>query len=361
VHETVLFTKPSIKYKQTAALTPSDAASSSRPVKHRYATMVAALGLACGVLASQVHAANAIEGLPTGPVKLAVGYAPGGASDLTARVFAEQVSKDTGVDILVENRPGASSRIANNYVNHAAPDGKTLLLVTSAAFTVHPSAYSHLDYDVDKDFRPIASLVDIPTAMVTSVDRPYSNLKEFEAWAKQHPDEATVGVATMGGYSHLGTIGVSKAMGVHFESVIYKGASPMLVDTASSRVAASADAVASMMPLYQGGKIKFLGLSGAERLPSLPDTPTAKEQGYPQFEMATSFYAIYAPAGVPDNVAAAWEKAFLQAAKSPELIKKLQENGLIVEPMDHQQLADRVQTQRDTWAPIIKEYNIKLD
>lgn len=345
----------------SARVEPTSAATLRSPGASRLRRTLggAMLGLALSALASGTPAAAANDGLPTGPVKLAVGFAPGGASDLTARVFAEQISKATGVDVIVENRPGASSQIANNYVSRAEPDGKTLLLVTSAAFTVHPAAYSHLDYNVDSDFRPIASLVDIPTAIATSVEKPYSDMKSFADWVKQHPDEATVGVATMGGYSHLGTIAVSQAIGIPFESVIYKGASPMLVDTASARIAAGADAVASMMPLYQGGKIRFLGISGTERLTSLPDVPTVKEQGFP--EMATSFYAVYAPAGVSDQVAAAWEKAFLDAAKAPEVIQKLQTNGLVVQPLDHAQLDQRVQSQRKMWEPIIKEHNIKLD
>jgi len=315
---------------------------------------------ALALVALAPHAQAADNGLPDGPIRLVVGFAPGGAADLTARVFAEQLSK-VGANIVVENKPGASTQIANNYARRADPDGKTLLLVTSAAFTVHPSAYSHLDYDVDKDFRPIASLVDIPLAMVTGIDQPYNNIKEYAAWAKQHPDDATVGVATLGGLSHLGSIGISQAIGVKFESVIYKGASPMLVDTVSNRVSAAADAAASMIPLYQSKKIKFLGLSGSERLSSLPDVPTVKEQGYSQFEKATSFYAVYAPAGVPDKIAAAWEKAFMEAAKDPAVIKKMLENGAIVRPLDHEQLAQRIHAERQAWAPIIKAYNIKLD
>jgi tripartite-type tricarboxylate transporter receptor subunit TctC len=301
------------------------------------------------------------DGLPNGLIKIVVGFAPGGAADLTARTFAEQLSKEGVKEVIVENRPGASSRIANTYVQRASPDGLTLLLATSPSFTIYPHTYKNLGYDGDRDFRPIALLVDIPTAIVTGADQPYSNMGEYVAWAKQHPGKATLGLAAQGSSGQLGAIALGKAIGVEFAPVVYKGASLMLLDVVSSRVSMGWDAAASMVPLYQGGKIKFLGLSGSERLASLPGVPTAKEQGFPQFEAATSFYAVFAPAGLPDKTAAALERAFLQAARDPGLVKKLQDNGLIVKPMNNAQLATRVRTERAYWGPIAKESGIAFE
>ncbi len=318
-------------------------------------------GLAAAMPAQQARAGDAAKDLPSGLIKIVVGFAPGGAADLTARVFAEQLSREGVKEVIVDNRPGASTRIANSYVQRAAPDGLTLLLATSPAFTIYPYTYKNLGYDGEKDFRPIALLVNIPTAIVTGVDQPYNNMQEYVAWARQHPHDATIGLAAQGSSGQLGSIALGKAIGVDFAPVIYKGASPMLVDVLSSRVSMGWDAAASMVPLYQGGKIKFLGLSGSERLPSLPDVPTIKEQGYPQFEAATSFYAIFAPAGLPDKTAAALEKVFLKAAQDPALVKKLQENGLVVKPMDHAQLAERVRKERAFWEPLVKQSGIQFE
>jgi tripartite-type tricarboxylate transporter receptor subunit TctC len=335
----------------------------------RRAALLAALGLVLAGPAANAQQANPssglpnelLNGLPTGLIKIVVGFAPGGAADLTARTFAEQLSKEGVKEVIVDNRPGASTRIANSYVQRAAPDGLTLLLATSPAFTIYPHTYKNLGYDGDKDFRPIALLVDIPTAIVTGSEQPYSNMKEYVAWARQHPNAATLGLAAQGSSGQLGAIALGKAIGVDFAPVVYKGASPMLLDVVSSRVSMGWDAAASMVPLYQSGKIKFLGLSGSDRLASLPGVPTAKEQGFPQFEAATSFYAVFAPAGLPDKTAAALERVFLQAAKDPGLVKRLQENGLIVKPMDHAQLAKRVRTERDFWAPFAKESGIQFE
>jgi tripartite-type tricarboxylate transporter receptor subunit TctC len=329
------------------------------------AARLAALGwvLAASAAHAQQPASSSgmPDGMPNGLIKIVVGFAPGGAADLTARTFAEQLSRDGVKEVIVENRPGASSRIANTYVQRAAPDGLTLLLATSPAFTIYPHTYKNLGYDGDKDFRPIALLVDIPTAIVTGTSQPYNTMTEYVAWAKQHPGNATLGLAAQGSSGQLGAIALGKAIGVEFAPVIYKGASLMLLDVVSSRVSMGWDAAASMVPLYQGGKIKFLGLSGSERLASLPGVPTAKEQGFPQFQAATSFYAIFAPAGLPDRIAAALERAFLKAARDPGLVKKLEDNGLIVKPMDHAQLATRVRTEREFWGPIARESGIALD
>jgi tripartite-type tricarboxylate transporter receptor subunit TctC len=360
----------SIRSTQASALAGQDQAAGasfvqrSKCVRWPRAAAGAMLCLGLAFVAGTARAQNAdasAADLPHGMIKLVVGFAPGGAADLTARTFAEQLSKEGVKDVIVDNRPGASSRIANSYVQRAAPDGLTLLLATSPSFTIYPHTYKNLGYDGDKDFKPIAVLVDIPTAIVTGAEQPYSTMKEYVAWAKQHQANATLGLAAQGSAGQLGAIALGQAIGVDFAPVVYKGASPMLVDVVSSRVSMGWDAAASMVPLYQGGKIKFLGLSGSERLASLPNVPTAKEQGYPQFEAATSFYAIFAPAGLPDKTAAALERAFLKAARDPGLVKKLQDNGLIVKPMDHAQLAQRVRTEREFWGPIAQKSGIQFE
>lgn len=327
----------------------------------KWAGSVIALGFAMATATAYAQTSDEFKDLPVGVIKIVVGYAPGGAADLTARTFAEQLSKQGVKEVIVDNRPGASTRIANNYVQRADPDGLTLLLGTSPAFTIYPYTYKNLGYEPLTDFRPIAGLVDIPTAIVTGIDQPYNDLKEYVAWAKQHPSETTLGLATLGSSGQLGAVALGKATGIDFAPVVYKGASPMLVDVVSSRVSMGWDAAASMIPLYQGKKIKFLGLSGSERLSTLPGIPTAKEQGYPQFESATSFYGIFAPAGVSDETAAALEKAFLKAASDPGLVSTLKDRGLIAKPMGQDQLRERVKKESAFWEPIVKEAGIQFE
>jgi len=327
----------------------------TRQCRQWFGCAIAALALAT---TPPAHADNA---LPDGLIRIIVGFAPGGAADRVARLVTEQLNKDGVKNVVVENRPGASSRLSIGYVKRAAPDGLTLLLGTSPAFTIFPHTYKSLDYDPDRDFRPIALLVEIPTAIVTGVEQPYDTLSEYVQWAQQHPNQATLGLASQGSSGQLGVTALGKDIGVAFSPVAYKGASPMLVDVVSARVSIGWDAVASMVPLYQGGKIKFLGLSGTQRLASLPGVPTAKEQGYSQFEHATSFYAIYAPVGLPDNTATALEKVFLRAAGNAELAKTLEQNGLIVKPMGQAQLAERMRVERQFWGPIVQASGVSFE
>ncbi|MFS2055529.1 Bug family tripartite tricarboxylate transporter substrate binding protein, partial [Variovorax sp. CT11-76] len=228
-----------------------------------------------------------------------------------ARLYAEQL-KDAGFgSIVVDNKPGASARLAWDTVKKAKPDGLTLYLAPSPLLTILPLTYKTPGYDADKDLVPVALLVEIPTAVVTGAGQPYSSMKQYVEWAKKNPSKATLGLATIGSSGHLGAFALAKAQGFELTPVAYRGASPMLIDVVGGELSMGWDAAASMMPLYKGGKIKFLGLSGDKRLPALPDVPTAKEQGFGEFVAATSWYAVYAPAGTPAAVLSALERGFL--------------------------------------------------
>ncbi len=132
------------------------------------------------------------------PMHIIVGYAPGGAADSLARIYAEQLRQDGQGTVIVENRPGASARLALDYVKRSKPDGKTIFIGPSPLFTIFPLTYKSLSYDADKDLTPVAVLTDVPTAVAAGVQQPYKNMKEYLAWAKQHPGKASVGLATIG-------------------------------------------------------------------------------------------------------------------------------------------------------------------
>lgn len=298
-----------------------------------------------------------LQGVPT----IAVGFAPGGAADTTARLYAEALRQQGFEKVLVENKPGASGRIALNAVKTAAPDGLTMYLGGSPLFTIFPLTYQNLNYDADKDLRPVAVLVEIPTALVAGVSAPYNNVAEYVTWAKQQQHSTSLGVATLGSSGHLGALALNENQGLKIEPVAYRGASPMLVDVASGEVSMGWDAVASMMPLYQSNKIKFLGVSGTKRLSALPDVPTIAEQGFPEYRSATSWYGIFVPAQTPDNVVATLEQAFLKASESPELRQRLLDNGLVVAPMPANVVASRIVQEREALRPTVEASGIKMD
>lgn len=308
-----------------------------------------------------VHTATAEAGVPD-TLTLVVGYAPGGAADTTARAYAEQLRKDAAAStVIVENRPGASGRIGLNYVKAAKPDGATLYLVPSPLLTIFPLTYKAPGYDADKDFRAVATLVDIPTALVTGAAQPFQGMKDYMEWAKKNTSGTSLGVATLGSSGHLGILAVNQNHDVKIEPVAYRGASPMLVDVASGVVSIGWDAVASMMPLYEAKKIKFLGVSGTQRLDALPDVPTLAEQGFPEFKAATSFYGILAPAGTPDATVAALEQAFLKASTAPELRKQLAARGLVMAPAKGAAMAQRARDELESWRPVVERTGIAMD
>ena len=319
-------------------------------------------GIAFCALSLPAYAANTVPDVPD-TLTLVVGYAPGGAADTTARAYAEQLRKDGAAGtVIVENRPGASGRIGLNSVKAAKPDGATLYLVPSPLLTIFPLTYKAPGYDAEKDFRAVATLVDIPTAIVTGASQPFNGMKDYVQWAKSNTGAGmSLGVATLGSSGHLGILAVNQNHDVKIEPVAYRGASPMLVDVASGVVSIGWDAVASMMPLYQAKKIKFLGVSGTQRLDALPDVPTLAEQGYPEFKAATSFYGILAPAGTPDATVAALEQAFLKASTAPDLRKQLEARGLVMAPAKGADMAKRARDELQSWRPVVERTGIVMD
>lgn len=322
----------------------------------RLHTLVVSASLVCTGVAAPTQAAPV-----NGPVTIMVGFAPGGAADTTARLYAEALRQHGFETVVVENKPGASGRIALNAVKSAKPDGLTMYLGGSPLFAIFPLTYKKLDYDADKDLRPVAQLVEIPTGVVAAKAAPYDGIADYIQWAKAQGKPTTLGVATLGSAGHLGALALNKSQGLQIEPVAYKGAAPMLVDVASGEVSIGWDAVASMMPLYRSGKIKFLGISGTKRMQALPDVKTIDEQGFQEYRAATSWYGIFVPAATPDDVVARLEHAFLKVSEDAGLRNRLLDAGMVVAPAGSADTARRIAEERKQWAPIVEASGIAMD
>ena len=294
-------------------------------------------------------------------LKIVVGFAPGGAADNVARSFAEQLRQDGNGPIIVENKPGASARIALDYVKQSKPDGQTIFLGPSPLFTVFPLTYKQLTYDADRDLVPVSVMTDIPTAIAAGVNQPYKTMSEYVQWIKQNPSKANIGLATVGNTLQLGTFAIGQAVGVDIPPVAYKGASPMLIDVASGLVSIGADALASQMPLYKAGKINILGVSGSVRAQSAPEIPTMLEQGFNQYLYATSWYGAFVPTATPMHIRTKLEMMFTKAAQGPTLIKNLGAVGLEVIGGSGALALERIKNERTYWAPVVKASGISLN
>ena len=318
------------------------------------------VAIACtifGLVSSRVNAQEP----STQPLRIIVGYAPGGAADNVARSYAEQLRLDGNGAVIVENKPGASARIALDYVKQSKPDGRTIFLGPSPLFTVFPLTYKQLSYDADRDLVAVSVMTDIPTAVAAGVNQPYKTMKEYVQWIKQNPTQANIGLATVGNTLQLGTFAVGKAIGVDIPPVAYKGASPMLIDVASGQVSIGADALASHMALYKAQKINILGVSGPARALAAPEIPTMLEQGFEQYLYATSWYGAFVPAATPADVRDKLETILTKASKSTELIKSLAAGGLEVVGGSAAMALQRIKDERAYWAPIVKESGISLN
>lgn len=319
-----------------------------------------AIKAACITL-NLIASASMAQGTVESPIRIIVGFAPGGAADTVARSYAEQLRQDGNGSVIVENKPGASARIALDYVKNSKPDGKTIFLGPSPLFTVFPLTYKTLSYDADKDLTPVAVMTDIPTAVAGGSGQPYGNMKEYVQWIKNNPSKAAIGLASVGNTLQLATYAVGKEVGVDIPPVAYKGAAPMLVDVASGEVSIGADALASTMPLYKSGKIKILGVSGTTRAKAAPEVPTMLEQGFPQYQYATSWYGAFVPASTSADTRKKLEDMFVKASSNPELIKKLADNGLEVVGGPGSLATERIKNERTYWAPIVKSSGISLE
>ncbi len=308
----------------------------------------AVLALAASLLPVSAAAASADT-----PTRLVIGFAPGGALDIFARTLAEKLRVSLGTPVLVENRPGASARVALENVKRAAPDGRTVLISPAPPFTIFPLTYKRLSYDPDKDLIPVAYLADVPLVASASVNRPYRTMQEYIAWVKRHPDNGGVGLVTLGGTIHFGVLSLSQAIGVPLLPTAYRGAAMMLTDEIGGTLPLGIDAVAGQMELYRAGKIRFLGVTGSRRSALLPDVPTLAESGAPGFETASGWYSAFVPADTHPDTVAKLEKALLDAVKDRGVHEKMAALGMETNGQSGAALRKLIADQRAQWKPVI--------
>lgn len=314
--------------------------------------------LACKPLLIALAAASAMNASAEdnkSATRIVLGYAPGGAMDTFTRIVADGLKKHISGPIIVENKPGASARLALNQVKRAPPDGKTILISSAPLFTVFPYTYKNLGYDADKDVMPVAHLADIPLVLSVGTQQKYQTTREYLDWVKKTPKDSGIGLVTLGGPTQFGILSLNKAVGIDLIPTAYKGAAPMLTDEIGGVLPAGIDAVASKMELYKAGRIRFLGVSGTKRSTVVPEVPTLQESGAPGFEMASSWYAAFVPAGTPPEIVSKLEKALISVVNDKEVKEKLVKLGVEGTGWSKEELRQQILQQRKVWKPIVEE------
>jgi len=293
---------------------------------------------------------------PTRPVTLVVGFAPGGGTDIAARIVAKQLAVELGQQVLVENRAGAGGNIATGAVARAAPDGYLISLATISSLTVQPHLNSKLPYDPRRDLAPLTMGVVFANVLVVHPSVPATTVAEFVALAQAKP--GTIGYGTSG----IGTTGhlagelfrmMAKAPIVH---VPYKGGGPAMTDLLGGQIPSS---FASALPHVKAGKIRALATTGAARSSFLPDVPTIAES-YPGYE-ATNWYAFVAPAKTPKDVVEQLNRQLVKVLSTPSVREQLLANGMEPQPSTPEELARYMEREYETWGRVVKEAGIQAE
>ena len=324
------------------------------PHPHRRALLGLAAGLALPA------AARAQAGWPARPVTVVVPNPPGGGSDFAARLFQEPLARALGVQVVIENRPGASGNIAIQHVVRAAPDGYTLLLQYSGYHGGNPAMIRNLGWNPLRDLAPIGLGTVAPHGIFIAPNLEPGTLVEFVAWCRTRPGRVNYASSGNGTIQHVAGALFAQSIGVPMEHVPYRGAAPALQDVAGGRVELFITTPSSAIGLARGGRVKALAIASEARIPALPEVPTTAEAGMPGF-VVDAWFGFFAPAGTPAAIVERINAALRAAAEQPETRQRAEQGGVFLRPMTVAEMERLSRREVETLGRIIRENNITLD
>jgi tripartite-type tricarboxylate transporter receptor subunit TctC len=288
------------------------------------------------------------EDYPNKAVHLVVGFNPGGGSDISARILSDLLAKRLNQPVVVENKPGAASMIAVDFVAKAPPDGYTLLHTNSDGTTMMVAVRKDVPYAVPKDFTFIAQILLAPLVVAVTSKLPVNSMAELIAYAKAHPGKLRYGTSGVGTGPHLATILLEKHAGIKMTHVPYKGSGPAITDLAGGHIDLSLPAISGVLPHVASGKVKLLAVTSKERDPAIPNVPTTKEVGLPDVYVGI-WYGILGPAGMPADVTARLRKDVMAVLKSDEAIKRYRAAGFELSPLSGAEFEKAVAEEAKVW------------
>jgi len=315
--------------------------------------------LMAGIALAAAALCGAAQAYPTKPVTIVVPFAPGGAADTMARQLAERLNKRLGQPVIVENKPGAGTMIASEYVAKAAPDGHTVLLAASS-LGIAPALYSKVNYDPVKDFVPISQVASVVHVLEVHPSVPVKSVAELIAWLKANPGKANYGSVGAGTSTHLESELFNTMAGVRMTHVPYKGSAPALMDLVGGNLQVMFDAWASSGPFVRDGKTRLLAVTTAQRSKILPDVPTVAESGLPGYE-AMPWLGFVAPAGTPAAAVNRFHAELTEVLKEPEVQERFRNLGLDIIGNTPEQFAEFIKKDIVKWAKVVKDSGAKAD
>ncbi|OWT54843.1 Bug family tripartite tricarboxylate transporter substrate binding protein [Candidimonas nitroreducens] len=309
-------------------------------------------------LSSVALAGNGPGGYPSEPVRFIVSFAPGGGTDVVARLVAAELSKRMGQSVIVENKAGASGIIASQYVAHANPDGYTLLIGGSGPMVFNPITRNSLPYDPVKDFEPVTILGSYPIVLISGLKEPFKSIKDMVQYAKSHPGVLNYGSA---GYSfQVPTEYFASLAGIKLTQVPYKGSSEAAQALVAGDVQLFSADIGPGAPLVSSGRGNALAVTSAERNPILPNVPTLAESGFPGFDFSL-YSAVAAPKGTPAAIVDYLQKELNASLHSPAVSKRLATMGIKPEGMPPADAAARFAREIKMFQPIVDKLGIKTN
>ena len=324
------------------------------PARRRALAAAAILALGATALPASAQA------WPDKPIKIVVGFAPGGFTDVLARLLGQKLTERLGQSVIVENKPGAAGTLGADQVAKARPDGYTLLLAHSNSNSVAPSLYPKLPYDVLKDFTPIIAVANTPLLLTVNDKVAAKDVKEFVALAKARPGALSYASSGGGSAQHLAAERFQLATGTKMTHVPYKGSGQAIVDLLSGQVELNFESPPNVMTHAKAGKLRLLAVTSAKRSPILPDVPTMAEAGVQNAEML-QWFAVMGPAKLPADITRRLSTEIAAILKQPDVVERIASQGGEIMAGTPEEFARFLATDTAAYARLVKEANIKLD
>jgi tripartite-type tricarboxylate transporter receptor subunit TctC len=293
------------------------------------------------------------QSYPARPIRLIVPFAPGGTTDILARMIGQKLASSLGQQVVVDNRSGAGGIIGSELAARAAPDGYTLAIGHVGTLAINVSLQPKLPYDPVRDFAPVTLVANMPNALVVSNNVAAKSVKEFIALARSRPEEVMYGSAGNGSTTHLGMVYLSMLAHVKLTHVPYKGAGPAIADLIAGNISAMVPGILPVMTHVKTGKLRLLAVTTHNRLAIFPEIPTIAESGVPGYEF-TNWIAVVGPAAMPRPIVSRLNAEIATALAQPDLKERLALEGGEATASSPSELGARIKAEIARWAPVVK-------
>jgi tripartite-type tricarboxylate transporter receptor subunit TctC len=310
-----------------------------------------------GGIWTSVHA----QSYPTKPIRFIVPFAPGGTSEVLARIIAQKMSENLGQQLVIDTRPGAAGSLGTSVTVKSAPDGYTLVFTSLSPIVINVNMYKGKPpYDPEKDLAPVSLITRVPSVLTAHAGVSARTVRDVISFAKANPGKTSYGSSGTGSVNHLIGELFSSAAGIELLHVPYKGAGQGLIALLSKEVDMILAAPPAVLPHVRSGRLHPIAVSGGTRSPALPDTPTISESGLPGFD-ATAWYCLMAPAGTPRPIIDIIRAALIKAMTAPAVLERLLAEGAAPEPTTPEELGKLISTDIKRWAKAVQISGAKLD